>query len=43
MRPIRDDEWVDVPDKPGWRQPKEELEMVESDLVKEFMIKRYNE
>lgn len=44
MRPARDDEWVDLGD--GRRKLKEGLEMVsafDKNLVKEFMIKRYNE
>lgn len=51
MRLARDDEWVDVPGKKGWRQIREGLEMVKSDdpsdpfknVVKEFMAKRYQE
>lgn len=48
MRPAREDEWVDAPGKKGWRKLKEGLEMVTSpdpfkSLVKEFMVKRYQE
>lgn len=51
IRLAREDEWIDVPGKKGQRQLKEGLEMVRSDdpsdpfknLVKEFMIKRYQE
>ncbi len=46
MRPVRDDEWVDLGD--GRRKLKEGLEMVSSteafkDPIKEFMTKRYYE
>lgn len=51
MRPVKDDELVDVPGKPGWREPKEGVKIVRSedpkdrfrDLVNEFMIQRYYE
>lgn len=47
MRSAKDDEWVDVPGKEGWKQLKEGLERVESesftDKVKVFMAKKYQE
>lgn len=48
MRPARNDEWVDIPDKVGWKKLKDGLEMVQSkeafkEPVKEFMIKRYEQ